>query len=337
MPLWRIVAAATALELALVALLAAGLGFFGFTSGWLDVLNQMAPIGGAMAIMAIGLAFAGLSAGGSRRFVLLLAAGALVFSGLRVAPDLARAAAGLLQPEVPGPHFTVATYNVWQNNTDPEATAHKIVSTGADVVVLQEINSFDQFADQIMRRAYPYKVPCDHPWTCGMTAYSRLQVLGWGWQSPKPGTDDPRALAMLWIKVKAPDGRPVTILTTHYTWPFPPFMQAQQRDVLAGQIHRLHAASLIVAGDMNLTPWSYAMGAQDRRFAPLVRRTRAWFSYPYTLAHLGGRVTPFPLLPIDQLYASPDWTMQGLRSIDAGSDHTGLVATMVRTGSPRPR
>lgn len=335
--MWRIVAAATALELALIALLAAGLGFLGFASGWLDVLNQMAPIWGVLALLAIACAYAGLRTGGSRRFILILAGGALVFSSLRVVPELAYAAGGLLQPQVAGARFTFATYNVWQNNLDPDATARKIVSTGADVVVLQEVNSFDQFGDKTMRRAYRYKVPCDHPWTCGMTAYSKLPVLGWGWQSPRPGTDDPRALAMLWLKVKAPDGRPVTILTTHYTWPFPPFMQAEQRDVLALQVEKLHAASLIVAGDMNLTPWSYAMGRQDRRFAPLTRRTHAWFSYPYTIAHLGGRVTPFPLLPIDQLYASPDWTMQGIRSIESGSDHTGLMATLVRTGAPKPR
>src|SRR3546814_7596545 len=62
---------------------------------------------------------------------------------------------------------------------------------------------------------------------------------------------------------------------------------------------------------MNLTPWAAAMREQDRALAPLTRMTRAP-SWPRAL----------PVLPLDHLYAGPDWGLVSARRLAAtGSDH----------------
>src|SRR3546814_8725564 len=56
--------------------------------------------------------------------------------------------------------------------------------------------------------------------------------------------------------------------------------QAVQRRDVARALARIDRDALIVAGDMNLTPWAAAMREQDRALAPLVRMTRALPSWP---------------------------------------------------------
>ena len=97
--------------------------------------------------------------------------------------------------------------------------------------------------------------------------------------------------------------------------------QAVRRRDVARALVRIDRGPLIVAGDMNLTPWAAAMREQDRAFAPLVRMTRALPSWPRA----------FPLLPIDQLYAGPDWALVSARALPAtGSDHRPLLVALAR-------
>jgi endonuclease/exonuclease/phosphatase (EEP) superfamily protein YafD len=176
----------------------------------------------------------------------------------------------------------------------------------------------------LLKSQYPYASDC---------SASGVQIL---LKSPivAQGCDrDPQAkvqLDMVWVRTLAPDGRPIVLVTTHFDWPFPPGPQQAQRIHLAAQIHALPMDDMILAGDFNTTPWSFAMKRQDRWLAPLTRRTIAWFSWP---ARLDAFHQPWslPILPIDHIYSGINWKSARLSRLRIpGSDHFATEALLTR-------
>ena len=87
----------------------------------------------------------------------------------------------------------------------------------------------------------------------------------------------------------------------------------------------------IVAGDFNLTPWSFALKGIDRRLG-LERWDRALFSWPARMSPHSPLSWPTPFLPIDHLYAGRDWRVVSLsRGPLVGSDHYPIVARLALT------
>jgi endonuclease/exonuclease/phosphatase (EEP) superfamily protein YafD len=85
---------------------------------------------------------------------------------------------------------------------------------------------------------------------------------------------------------------------------------------------------MILAGDFNSTPWSFARREDDRRFG-LIRRDRAMWSWPAEFVGPHGFQAPFPFLPIDHIYAGPGWaTVSVSRGPRLGSDHYPLIAVL---------
>src|SRR5262249_47894063 len=128
----------------------------------------------------------------------------------------------------------------------------------------------------------------------------------------------------------APDGQPVQVITTHFARPLQPAVQAGQRRALAAFAAGFDKSSLVLAGDFKLTPVAAATREQDAPLAPRIRRTKAVFTWPATLA-TPRKPAPFALLPIDHIYAGPAWrtlTVQRLRRTP--SDHYGVMAVLAR-------
>ena len=99
---------------------------------------------------------------------------------------------------------------------------------------------------------------------------------------------------------------------------------------LAEAVAPFDRASLIVAGDMNSTPWSYALRRQDKTLG-LIRRTRGLFSWPAAEFGPWRLRTPLPFLAIDQVYAGSAWkTVSVTRGPFAGSDHFPVVVVLSR-------
>ena len=83
---------------------------------------------------------------------------------------------------------------------------------------------------------------------------------------------------------------------------------------------------VILVGDFNSTPWSFARRREETALG-LERRTRILPTYPAN--------GPFgvALLPIDHVYAGPGWgTVSINRGPRLGSDHYPIVAVL----APRP-
>jgi endonuclease/exonuclease/phosphatase (EEP) superfamily protein YafD len=122
---------------------------------------------------------------------------------------------------------------------------------------------------------------------------------------------------------------PVTVLGIHAPWPTQAALAREHADFLP-ILRSYPAATTILAGDFNSTPWSFARRRDDRDFG-LVRRTRALFTWPLAGRHR----PPFPVLPIDHVYAGPAWATVGVaRGPRVGSDHYPVLVTLSPT-APR--
>lgn len=213
----------------------------------------------------------------------------------------------------------VLTHNVWVDNAGPATTGAAIAGSGADVVLLQETTRARAALIATTRARFPYRTACPGN-ACGLTILSRWPIVSSGYfltdrRGHKIGPP------LLWADVAVPGMATVRLATVHYPWPLPADAQARRRRALSAALAQGDRTAMIVAGDMNLTPWGAAMRAQDRALAPLTRMTRAIRSWPSAL----------PFLPIDQLYAGPAWGLERVERLAAtGSDHRPLLITLGR-------
>lgn len=292
-------------------------------SDWLDVPNHFAPlwlIGGAVA----GLVWLAVLRRG--RVIPALSIIAVLAAGLQVVPELL---AGAFQEkaEPAGETLKVIQFNVWGRNEQVEETVRWIVAQKPDVLIVQEARRYDFTVAPALSKHFAYRTTCDEPNPdCStMIFYNRpaLAEGGVGGQGEKP------FLPGVWARLDGPGG-PFTVAGAHYTWPAPPGLQRRQMDKMAAMIAPFERESLIVTGDFNLTPWSFMLRRQDRLFR-LERRTRALFSWPAKEVSRFRVKAPFPVLPIDQVYAGAAWRTVGVeRGPALGSDHYPVVVTLTR-------
>ena len=329
MKLSRILIAATGAELSLAAGLLGLLGLAGAWSNLLDVFNHIAPLVLASGLLGALLARLALPVGASRRLVLVCAAVGILAPAVQMTPDLFAAIRGLVPAKAGGPPLKVLTFNVWVDDLSPRASADQILASGADVVLMQEAAGpmSSQFAR--IRTVYPYMAACQRVWVCGQAIFSKRPITRWGALAPRLPVQ-PDALGVVWARIVAPDGRPVTLATTHFNWPIPPEQQATQRAKLARYLATMPKDDMIVSGDLNTTPWSFGLRRLDRALRPLSRRTHALFSWPANTARIR-QPFPLPLMPIDHIYTGPQWRTLSLKRLPrAGSDHYAVMATLTR-------
>lgn len=323
MKLLALIAAATVAELSLAGAVLGLLSIGGRWNGWLDVVAEFAPLWLAFSVAAALLAWPAFEPGPERRLVLLAALVGVAANAVLVAPEFLRAiptASGQTQATP----LKVLTFNVWDDDPRRDETVTAILAADADIVALQELENFDAAQRARLTAVYPYWDAC--PAGCDLAILSKRP-----WTDTSPQTPDGKSRFLaIWGRTTAPDGGPVEVLTTHLLWPAPPKGQARQRAYLARIVGGMDRSNMILTGDFNLAPWSAALTRQDADFKPLIRRTRAVFTWPAMIARLD-LPAPFPILPIDQIYASPAWrTVSVTRLPRAGSDHYGVLATFVR-------
>jgi endonuclease/exonuclease/phosphatase (EEP) superfamily protein YafD len=328
MKLWRIIAVATGAELAAGSALAALLGILGAFSPWLDVLNQFAPFWMFGALIGLSLTLAFTPADSGRAAVLGVAGFGVAASLVMILPEALRSIADELRPRPDPPALRLVTFNVWIANVDVPRTVASILAADPDVVTLQEAEGRMRLGNAGLLRALPYRIPCPGS---DLAIYARRPPIASGCEFVRRFGPRPAFVAALWARVTARDGRPATIVTVHLPWPIPPGPQAIQTRGTAEVLGRFDPHDLVLAGDFNTAPWSFAMRRRDQRFRPLTRRTHAIFTWP---ARLGWRPAPFAFLPIDQVYTGPGWRSASIERLPlAGSDHYGLSVSLYRSAS----
>ena len=300
------------MEISAVAALLALLGLGGSRSGWLDVINSFAPMILILGLMGGGLALASLDQGGARVVTLGLALIAVAYGAFVIAPEYLRWPSARTGSSAA---YRVLSANVWSRNPSPYAAVAAILARDPDAVLLQESDGSIAFALPGLRAKYPYSSVC---LGAGVEIFVKTPIVA---QGCGLGSKTRAELELAWIQTTAQDGKPVTLVTTHFSHPFPPGYQEADRVALAARLKPLASGDLILAGDFNSTPWSFALKRQDQMLRPLTRRSIGWFSWPARLDRFR-RPWSVPVLPIDHVYAGAKWTSTRFTQVRIpGSDH----------------
>ena len=313
---------------------AAGLSLLGLLSALggvsrtLDLLNHVTPLFLAGAVFCAGLGLA--PAGRKVRLPLLflglggaLATAPRILTEWRAAPPRTAAA--------PPNALTVLTQNVWDANPDPHATAKTLASSGADIIVLQELQT-DQarIVARDLERQYPYAADCTRAtrW-CSLAILSRLPILSWsyhqgGWKPPKWDR-----LVLVQAEIDSPKLGRFEVIGTKLIHPYTGDLQQGQIERLIGKVRAFPPDRTILVGDFNLTPWSFTLRRIDQAIG-LERRTRGLTTWPNRFPSPSHPLAlPFAILPIDQVYAGSAWrTVAADRGLRTASDHYGVLVTL---------
>lgn len=338
MPFWRILLTALGTQIVLVGAGAAlaGLGgmdgvFNAFRTGWIDTLNNFAPLwlggcvlGGALVAVALERRLA--------RSVLLtisLLGGAV--SGLPVAGELVARARIALAPRATGPSLRIMTFNAFDKSYAPQLAVAEILAVDADVVAVQELRTLRYFLPQLRAR-YPHQTPCEGDCPVAILAKRAPTTMGLDHLSgaalgpvKELGDGDVEVAHMTFAME---DGAPITVATTHFHWPMPPLPYRRQQEVLARFVAGQPSRRLVLTGDFNLTPWTFGLRRQDASLRPLDRVTRALPTWPADIRRFYIH-NPLPFLPIDHIYIGPGLQAQHVaRQGRAGSDHLPVLVEL---------
>jgi endonuclease/exonuclease/phosphatase (EEP) superfamily protein YafD len=229
----------------------------------------------------------------------------------------------------PGPRLVVVTHNVASANVDPALTARRLLASGADVLLLQEVDgTFAPMLDRLRAR-YPYGSVC-RP-RCSLAILSRVPMDRVRWRFRDEG-DRPVGPPLVQSRLHVPGvSPPVPIVSIHLSRHLSLRHRERQRRALAAIMHRFGGAGLIVGGDFNLVPWASAMRRLDAAMRPARRVSGIRFSFP---ARWGGVAMPMPLVPIDHVVAGPGWAVARADRLAAtGSDHYPIRVELVWQGT----
>jgi endonuclease/exonuclease/phosphatase (EEP) superfamily protein YafD len=220
----------------------------------------------------------------------------------------------------------IIQFNVWDRNRDPAATARWILAENADIVVIEEAGLRGEAVIEAISSQYLHRTTCAEAEICPTSILSKVPSRGGGTLTPD-GLESRHAAA--WATFG--DGATAfSVAGTHFQWPEPIGAQDPQARLFAQMLDRFDPGTLIVAGDFNLTPWSFTLRRQDGRFG-LIRRSRALATWPAGKIEHWGVNFPFPFLPIDHIYAGKAWkTVSVVRGPCLGSDHFPIVAVLTR-------
>lgn len=326
--------------LMLLGLLRLGLGFLalglvavaiaawlGFIIPFFDLFNhfQVLLIGGMLiALVAVLIVFYGSTWQWPLLGFLTLG---LVASAITVLPETLAALAP--RPALAAndrPVIKLMTHNLFGLNDDMKRVARVIAQENPDIVVLQEY--FPEQRKQLpalLGPNYPYMTYCVGGKRANIALYSRLPFV----QTQDGGCTTNQLVAGRTSHILATftlaDGTQFAVLTTHFDWPFPITRQREQQEAIVAALEDV-SIPLLVAGDFNSTPWSYA----QRDFAAsagLTRQTHGILTWPVRFWVKGWRNT-LPFLPLDQVMTRGAVAIRDVHAAaPTGSDHLPVVAT----------
>lgn len=315
---WRILAAATAVETCFASAGLAALGLAGAFNDWLDLVNCIAPL--LILTGAIGAAGAWATWPRSRFRRVCIGAGvaAAVYGALVSLPEAGGALSGLVGNHGGGAPYRVVAANVYRENVVPFRAVPVLLDRGADALIVVEASGLERARSRIAA-AYPYSTACPD---AGVEIWLKTPILAQGCRMPAPpGAYQSVGRDFAWVRTLGPDGRPLVLVAVHLARPIPPRWQPVERRILGDALAPFTGQRLLMAGDMNAAPWTFAMKEIDRRLRPL----RRWTFWRPTYPAIVKRQTTPALLPIDHVFAGPGWLPGRIVSFRTpGSDHLGL-------------
>jgi endonuclease/exonuclease/phosphatase (EEP) superfamily protein YafD len=290
----------------------------GTTLGWLcDLTTHFRVYGLGIALAATVLTLCGGPPAARVAFgaTVLVTLADLLPSWL---PDRAPARAGAhAAPDDDARALFVVCLNVQWDNPDTGRTLAYLRATGADLVVLLEVDP--NWADALAGLATDYPFAHVEPRESfeGLALFSR-----WPLHDTAIVDFGTRGAPSIVTSVESPAGN-LAVIATH---PRPPLTPAFDRELRAHlrAVGRRAAATpgpCLVVGDLNATPWSAAFHGLMRE-GRLVDSARGRGIQPTWNARLWA-----PRIPIDHVLVTPDVTVIDRRlGPDVGSDHLPVEA-----------
>jgi len=313
---------------ALCLLAVADLGLMLVVAGGMAAtVDAVAPLTGHL--FGIGMA-AGIALLVRRRILALLTVGVAATIGVHAWLGLARcceaaapaAATWLTQTAAHGSGgLTVLSLNTWRTHVDLERVERYLATAPADVVVLSEFGAALRPMLARLRRTYPNQVDCAHEPACSLALLSRSPFAASG--AARIASGKP---AFVWARLPGA----LTIIGTHLHHPtLDPWLHQAQVTALAQFVRHIDGP-LVLAGDLNTSPWSNAFrllrGATGLSPASLLMPS--WPAWPVAL----------PQIALDHIFVSPDLGVTAAGTGPAvGSDHLPVWAHLERQAVPADR
>ncbi|RYE11295.1 MAG: hypothetical protein EOP22_00080 [Hyphomicrobiales bacterium] len=220
----------------------------------------------------------------------------------------------------------VMTHNLYGQRYDLERLRAVIREEDPDILALQEFSANQSGLAQMLRDRYPYSVRCRGGSRANLGLYSKFPFeTEMGPADCPANARGSQRIAHILVSFKLSSGTAFSLLTTHMDWPYPIERQREQFDAAIETVRNVKGP-LLVVGDFNSTPWSYAL----QRFAAetgLKRETRNLMTYP-ELVPVRRRVLQLePFLPLDHVFQRGMIVSELHRSAATGSDHLPVVFT----------
>lgn len=216
--------------------------------------------------------------------------------------------------------LTLMTFNVLYNHPQPERVIEHVLKADADIVCLLETNERWSKHLQPLRDKYPHHVEELDYGAFGFACFTRLPVKSMTTRYFAHGLFPSLVMELEY------ESKPLTVIATHP----PPPMSSHTASIWQTQFIEIAKFAstiqhdLIVAGDLNATPWCHGMhllqtgsGLQFRTAAPV---------WPPTW----GLNLPM-MIPIDHVLVKGELSiMQRTIGPDVGSDHRPVLVRLLR-------
>lgn len=310
--------------LIVVTAVPAVLALFGFAVPPLDILNhlQLLLFFGTLVSAVLALLFR------LRRLWTGLAIVGLVASGWTFVPEW-------LSSLAPRPAATdavvlkVMTHNVFGLNYDVDRVAAVIEAEDPDIVALQEFFPEQARLGGLLKARYPYAARCRGGKRANLGLYSKIPF-----DKEMSARDCPanaqgsQRTAHILVGFALGNGTHFSLMTTHMDWPVPIERQHDEFAAAEEAIAEVEGP-LLVVGDFNSTPWSYALKGFEAATG-LRRETRALVTYPLMVTVpnrlvKGGLLDTLPFLPLDQVFGRGVVVHELQAAAATGSDHLPVV------------
>ena len=208
--------------------------------------------------------------------------------------------------------ISVLALNSWHGHGDPSRLADYLAHVEADLVVLSEFGPNKRSMLGQLKSSHPFQADCAQGWACSLALISRLPFTSAG-----SGHIGEGKLAFVWARL----AEGVTVLGTHLHRPSrDPWLHEQQMLELVEFIGRI-PGPVILAGDLNTTPWSKTYRTL-RRIGGLIPASTlrpTWPAWPLA----------FPQVALDHIFVSADLTVTAAGTGPAvGSDHLPIWAVI---------
>ncbi len=230
------------------------------------------------------------------------------------------------------PAITIVQLNLSFRNTRPDAVADFIRRERADIVTLQEVTGKTRRVIDILAEDYPFQILCPTGRVGGQAVLSRLP------RAPGDSEGCAERGGMAWMRVMV-GGKPVSIASLHLSWPYP-FGQERHINQMEDYMRDL-PRPVLLAGDFNAAPWSYAV---DRVEAATGTTVAGGLRFSFDI-EIRSWAPPLAM-PIDHILLPSGLVPLEVRlGPGPGSDHRSVIArlalpprpAMVQARAPSPR